>query len=351
MAIGKPEIAVAPGPSWPAPVSPQINERDRASKHFIKTSIVALVPGAAQGATTVLLGHPLDTAKVRMQAAGPHTSRTAVGTMWLMATSEGPRSLYRGAAPPLLMEGIKRSLQFALWDWVRAFAREEPASRRGADGVASSSGDGAWDSARQLTHRGLAGIGNNTFVSGAVVGGVGTLIGCPMHVVKIRTQYQTAADTRNAWTCMRGIYDREGFLGFYSGFRCNVAKDVCFSGMYLGLYAMLRDQRAFQPLPENAAAASVSQAASSARTTKSRAFLAGAIASMATWALLFPLDTIKTLVQAGQSHAILATLRRPTLLYRGLAASLMKAGPVSGVAMAVYEQAWAFMNKRPALCH
>ncbi|KAG5511105.1 hypothetical protein GH5_07312 [Leishmania sp. Ghana 2012 LV757] len=351
MAAGKSEMAAAPGLSWPTPVWPPMKERDWALLHFIKTSFLALVPGAAQGATTVVLGHPLDTAKVRMQAAGPHTSRTTVGTMWLIAASEGPRSLYRGVAPPLLIEGIKRSLQFVLWDWMRAFARGAPASRNSADGAANSDGGGAWDSACKLTHRGLVEIGNNTFMSGALVGGVGTLIGCPMHVVKIQTQYQTAADTRNAWTCMRGIYDQEGFFGFYRGFRYNVAKDVCFSGMYLGLYALLRDQRLFKPLPANAAAATVATTAGPLRTTKARAFLAGAVASMATWTLLFPLDTIKTLVQTRQPHDILATLHRPALLYRGLAASLMKAGPVSGVAMAVYEQTWAFMNKRPPPGH
>ncbi|TPP42810.1 Mitochondrial carrier family protein [Leishmania donovani] len=312
-------MAVA-GPSWPTPIVPPVDEGEWALLHPMKTSLVALIPGAAQGATTVVLGHPLDTAKVRMQSGGPHTCRSTVGTMWLMATAEGPSSLYRGVAPPLLMEGIKRSVQFALWDWMRAFARDASASRNGADGAARGGAGGAWEAVRDCAHCGLVGIGSNSFVCGAVAGGVGTLIGCPMHVIKIQTQCQTAMGTRNAWTCTRSIYDREGIFGFYRGFRCNVAKDVCFAGMYLGLYA-----------------------------TNMCAFLSGAVASMATWGLLFPLDTIKTLVQARQAHAVLSVLRQPALLYRGLAASLIKAGPVSGVAMAVYEQTWAFVNKRPTL--
>ncbi|CBZ24283.1 putative mitochondrial carrier protein [Leishmania mexicana MHOM/GT/2001/U1103] len=337
---------VVASPSWPTSVVPQVDEREWALLHLMKTSLVALVPGAAQGATTVVLGHPLDTAKVRMQAGGPHTCRSTVGTMWSMATAEGPRSLYRGVAPPLLMEGAKRSLQFALWDWMRAFARNAPESCNGADRAARDGAGGAWDAARDGAHGGLVRIGSNSFVCGAVAGGVGTLIGCPMHVIKIQTQCQTAMDTRNAWTCTRRIYHREGLFGFYRGFRYNVAKDVCFAGMYLGLYALLREHPLFEP-PSASTAAETTTTTRPSRKTNMSAFLSGAVASMATWGLLFPLDTIKTLVQARQAHAILSVLRQPALLYRGLAASLIKAGPVSGVAMAVYEQTWAFMNKRP----
>ncbi|CAC9455368.1 putative mitochondrial carrier protein [Leishmania infantum JPCM5] len=341
-------MAVA-GPSWPTPIVPPVDEGEWALLHPMKTSLVALIPGAAQGATTVVLGHPLDTAKVRMQSGGPHTCRSTVGTMWSMATAEGPSSLYRGVAPPLLMEGIKRSVQFALWDWMRAFARDASASRNGADGAARGGAGGAWEAVRDCAHCGLVGIGSNSFVCGAVAGGVGTLIGCPMHVIKIQTQCQTAMGTRNAWTCTRSIYDREGIFGFYRGFRCNVAKDVCFAGMYLGLYAVLREHPVFEPPSASTTAETTTTTTRPSRKTNMCAFLSGAVASMATWGLLFPLDTIKTLVQARQAHAVLSVLRQPALLYRGLAASLIKAGPVSGVAMAVYEQTWAFVNKRPTL--
>ncbi|XP_050340970.1 uncharacterized protein LOC126767543, partial [Bactrocera neohumeralis] len=81
--------------------------------------VVTFLPGAAQGATAVLLGHPLDTAKTRMQTSGPNAQHSALVTIARMARHEGPRSLFRGCTPPLLMEGMKRSLQFALWDTFR----------------------------------------------------------------------------------------------------------------------------------------------------------------------------------------------------------------------------------------
>ncbi|KAG5510621.1 hypothetical protein JKF63_06919 [Porcisia hertigi] len=345
MADVKTELATGLNPSQSISAWSQVNEKIWTLQHLMKTSLVALLPGAAQGATTIVLGHPLDTTKVRMQAFGPHTSRSTVGTMWRMATSEGPRSLYRGVTPPLLMEGVKRSLQFALWDWMRAFATNESVSRNASGSAFSGATGDAWSDVHHFVHRGLVEISSSSFISGAIVGGFGTLIGCPMHVLKIQTQYQTAMDTRNAWTCMRSIYDREGFLGFYRGFRYNLVKDFCFSGTYLGLYATLRDRPFFKLPSATTASETTSTTTSPFQNARATAFLSGAIASMVTWALLFPLDTIKTLVQAQQAHAIRPMLRQPFLFYRGLTASLVKAGPVSGAAMAVYEQTRALVNR------
>lgn len=322
-----------------------VEEGEWALLRLLKTSLIAFLPGAAQGATTVLLGHPLDTAKVRMQAAGPNITKSTFGTMWTMASTEGLRSLYRGAVPPLIMEGAKRSLQFALWDWLQAcnaaaaatvaeVKKEESADRTPRSVMA--------ETARHYAHQTLAYVGGNTFLSGALSGGIGTLIGCPMHVIKIQTQYQTAQDTRNAWTCMKDIYQKEGVRGYYRGFRYNVMKDVCFAGTYLGLYATFRDRGFFQRESSDGTATG---ALGTPRTSHLGAFLSGATASMVTWVLLYPLDTFKTLVQARQAHAIPTILRSPSRLYRGLVASLLKAGPVSGFSMAVYEQVWSLVNK------
>ncbi|KPA77690.1 putative mitochondrial mitochondrial carrier protein [Leptomonas pyrrhocoris] len=330
-----------------------VEEREWALLSLLKMSFVTFLPGAAQGASTVVLGHPLDTAKVRMQAAGPNVMSSTFGTMWSMVSTEGVRSLYRGVAPPLVMEGAKRSLQFALWDWLRAWsttataaAEEEHEKRKrkakaGAKEPCAIAASSFALTTRHYSCQALAYVGGSTFLSGALAGGFGTLIGCPMHVIKIQTQYQTARDTRNAWTCMKDIYRKEGFFGYYRGFRYNVLKDVCFAGAYLGLYANLRDRACFQTESKGAFATALG----APRTSHLGAFLSGASASMATWVLLYPLDTVKTLVQSRQAHAIPAVLRHPARLYRGLAASLFKAGPVSGISMAVYEQTWTTLNK------
>ncbi|KAF5219777.1 hypothetical protein ECC02_007205 [Trypanosoma cruzi] len=296
--------------------------------------ILTFLPGAAQGLTTVALGHPLDTAKTRMQAVGPRASRSFVCTIWSMVRAEGARSLYRGVTPPLVMSATKRSLQFAVWDTFRQH-----------DIQRTSHGDSPSYVSCTFSEI-LAWIGASPFRSGAIAGGFGTLIGCPMHVIKIQTQFSTRCVTKNAWTCAIDIYRNEGFCGYYRGFRYHVVKDIFFASCYLGLYDASRrwlcelfsvfSQQKWGPR------ATVIVGDSTEYFTSQSAFLAGSIASMATWTLLYPLDTIKTIVQARNIGFLQVTdifRREISAMYRGIGVSLVRAGPVSGAAMVVYELA------------
>eukprot|EP00796_Vickermania_ingenoplastis_P012038 gene12038-8291_t len=293
-----------------------------------------VAPGIAQGATTVVLGHPLDTAKTRMQAVGPHAQPSVFQTVILIARHERVRGLYRGAGPPIVMEGAKRGVQFALWD----LFRRHSAAHTDAERQSSSSG-----SQTSFAQGVLGFIGSSTFLSGAVAGGLGTLIGCPMHVIKIQTQYQTCGGTRNAWTCTNDIWRRDGFLGFYRGLGANMLKDVCFAGSYLSMYAHLKTVFHVwlcEPCNTDAAAAAGPTQRHASPTPHPyeplETFLAGSMACMLTWVLLYPLDTIKTLVQSRRVTSITA-VKASNLhfkeAYRGLTASLWRAGPIAGAAM------------------
>ncbi|ESL09537.1 mitochondrial carrier protein [Trypanosoma rangeli SC58] len=295
--------------------------------------IFAFLPGAVHGLATVTLGHPLDTAKTRMQALGPQASSSFLATMWNMARAEGVRSLYRGVTPPLMISATKRSLQFAVWDALR----ESDGQHALPAGTFSSCGGSVFSQAFEW-------VRVSSFLSGAVAGGLGTLIGCPMHVIKIQTQFLTHSVTRNAWTCTLDIYRSEGFRGYYRGFRYHLVKDVFFASCYLGLYDAMKRwlhkiDKAAARLKQGSSTAAI--IGSSGECSKSQlAFLAGSISSMITWTLLYPLDTIKTIVQArnvGFVHVMSIFRQQRTAMYRGLGASLVRAGPVNGAAMVAYE--------------
>ncbi|CCW64603.1 unnamed protein product [Phytomonas sp. EM1] len=237
-----------------------------------------------------------------MQARGPRAGVSIFPTILGMARHEGWRCLYRGVTPPLIMVGTKRSIQFALWDALRANPRDEASpSPSQPHGIEVS-----W-------------LMGNPFLSGAIAGGAGTLIGCPLHVIKIQTQNITRAQSRNSLTSARQIFILEGMRGFYRGFRHHLLKDVCFAGTFLGLYDTLKRHWLFFS------------------NNNFAAFLPGATAAMITWTLLYPLDTIKTLVQARQEHLLYELCTDTRKLYCGLGAALIKAGPIFGVTMVVYE--------------
>lgn len=302
-------------------------------KPWLSDLLLGFIPGIAQGATTVVLGHPLDTAKTRMQAVGPNVRSSVFQTVLTIARQESIWGLYRGAGPPILMEGAKRGIQFALWDIFRSHSSHSSSS----EGIVAPV-----DAASR--HSVLSFIGSSTFVSGAVAGGLGTLLGCPMHVIKIQTQNQTSGGTKNAWTCTQDIWRREGFRGFYRGFTANLIKDVFFAGSYLSLYTHLKAYFHSQ-LCDSGAISSAEMRAVSPSTRGHpyealETFLSGSFACVLTWVLLYPLDTVKTLVQS-RSVSSLKALRPSQMhfrdVYRGLSASLWRAGPIAGAAMIVYE--------------
>ena len=191
--------------------------------------------------------------------------------------------------------------------------------------------------------------------------------------------------------------------GYYRGFPAHVMKDVLFAGTYLGLYESIRvcltpattttsaptdgadkgeggggdDAAAVLPdvasrppllpklnLPESLKGSScdaddddrcASITSPSPRSGNLVVFTAGTIASCITWVFLYPFDTLKTSIQARNALTIRTFisgpngfLSNPLKAYRGLAAALVRAGPVSGLAMVVYESVKANVNATPS---
>ncbi len=65
--------------------------------------VVDILSGCAAGACSTIVGHPLDTLRVRMQTA-PSASRVSVRALLaaMLRSEEGlARALYRGILPPL----------------------------------------------------------------------------------------------------------------------------------------------------------------------------------------------------------------------------------------------------------
>lgn len=295
----------------------------------------AFLPGAAQGLTTVLLGHPFDTAKTRMQALGPTASRSLLQTMRNITRGEGITGLYRAASMPLIMSTTKRSLQFAIWN---AFQEERQNSQKMFSSTFLLQQNNIFSWAKEC-------VGASSFLSGAVAGGVGTIIGCPMHVIKIKTQFSTRTVTKNVWACAVDIYNTDRFRGYYCGFRQHLLRDVFFSGCYLGLYDKIKRwlcKQYMEPV-EASHGPGVTAASRKNKTGYSAtqlAFFAGSFSSAATWTIMYPLDTIKTIIQARNvsfAQVVDIFIKEPSIMYRGLGASLVRAGPICGVAMVVYE--------------
>ena len=83
----------------------QSNTHVQSFVSYINTAESALksfLAGGVGGVCVVLVGHPLDLIKVRMQTAGAGGSTHVLGMLSQTLAKEGVRGIYRGASAPLV---------------------------------------------------------------------------------------------------------------------------------------------------------------------------------------------------------------------------------------------------------
>lgn len=262
--------------------------------HTLKMSVIKeLLPGATAGFTGVLIGYPLDTVKVRMQTGYyPHMLQCIYQT----TIKEGPFAFYRGSIVPFTAITIKRSYQYYLFD---------------------------------ITQKSDYKLIQNPFISGAVSGVMGTPLGCPMHVVKIRMQNSNREQYKHAFDCIRHIYRTEGPIGFFSGFKVNAIKDCCFGGLFLGTIGFLNNHQKKLELNQTPV------------INNMFSLFKGGIAGTFTWSILFPMDTVKTMVQSGLGYQMFKkNVRELGYLYmwRGIQPVLIRTFPASAISVLVYDK-------------
>ena len=77
-------------------------------------SVIAFIAGASYGATSVIVGQPLDTIKTRMQAHAGSLQSSPLAVARDMVRKSGLIGLYRGSAPTFLGGALYRSAQFGV---------------------------------------------------------------------------------------------------------------------------------------------------------------------------------------------------------------------------------------------
>ncbi|OJT08979.1 Mitochondrial carnitine carrier [Trametes pubescens] len=78
-----------------------------------KESIKSFFAGGAGGVAAVLVGHPFDLTKTRLQTAAPGTYTGAVDVVKKALAVDGVKGLYRGVVPPLL--GVTPIFAVSFW--------------------------------------------------------------------------------------------------------------------------------------------------------------------------------------------------------------------------------------------
>ncbi|GMY34200.1 mitochondrial arginine transporter BAC2-like [Fagus crenata] len=277
------------------------------------------VAGGFGGIAGIISGYPLDTLRVRQQQSSKAGS--AVSILRNVMATEGPSALYRGMAAPLASVTFQNAMVFQIYAVLsRAFDRSisatDPPSYKGVA---------------------LGGVGT---------GAVQSLILTPVELVKIRLQLQNNSYTKlhqadpykGPVSVAKSIFKTEGIKGMYRGLTITLLRDAPAHGFYFYTYEYMREQ--LHP-----------GCRKSGQESLNTMLVAGGLAGVASWVSCYPLDVIKTRLQAQSLSSlqkytgIVDCFRRSVkeegyhVLWRGLGTAVARAFVVNGAIFTSYELA------------
>ncbi|KAK4428092.1 Mitochondrial arginine transporter BAC2 [Sesamum alatum] len=277
------------------------------------------VAGGVGGTAGVLAGHPLDTLRIRQQHS---TNGSAFGILRSVVAREGPFALYRGMLAPLASISFQTAITFQSYATLsRAFDKNV-----------------------------TAGDPDPPSYKAVVVGGIGagalqSLVVSPVELVKIRLQLQRKTNEkmkqlgskRGPIDVTRSILRAEGWRGICRGLGITMLRDSPSHGLYFWTYEYTKER--LQP-----------GCRKNGQETLRTMLLAGGLAGVTSWIFCYPLDVLKTRIQAqAQSHSgycgILdcytkcVTKEGYNVLWRGLGTAVARAFLVNGAVFTAYETA------------
>ncbi|KAI0127364.1 solute carrier family 25 member 45 [Xylariales sp. AK1849] len=272
--------------------------------------------GYLSGAVGILIGNPLDLIKVRLQAKDAIGSQTATS---LARQFEGASSLITGTAAPVLGYGALNALLFV------SYNRSEAAINKTFSLLPN-----LW----------------TAWIAGAIGGLATWVVSTPTELIKCRAQL--ASPPASSWNIARKVVRSEGVRGLYFGGVVTALRDSIGYGFYFWSYELSTQFMASATRDE------------SPTQNAARVLLCGGLAGVVTWASIFPLDVIKTRVQAqtfaSDTRPLLESPIRPyrrlgavdmakeaykeggaRVFFRGLTICSIRAFIVNAVQWAVYE--------------
>ncbi|ERT00877.1 solute carrier family 25 (mitochondrial carnitine/acylcarnitine transporter), member 20/29 [Sporothrix schenckii 1099-18] len=266
--------------------------------------------GYISGAAGILIGNPLDLVKVRLQAGGdarlgPLGGSGAAGPRAASSGAARPSFFQRtaalatGAAAPVLGYGALNALLFVSYRQAETFLIGTPLSPSGELPASPPPQTSA----------------ATTWVAGAAAGLATWIVSAPTELIKCRAQLALAGPVPSAsspsasqtpgqaqaapskspssWSIARQVWRAEGLRGFFLGGSVTALRDSIGYGFYFWSYLLATD--AWRRYEQGGRDVDVS-----ASTTPSAAatLMCGGLAGVVTWASVFPLDVVKTRVQA-----------------------------------------------------
>lgn len=228
-----------------------------------------LTAGTTGGIAQVLVGQPFDIVKVRMQTSAKGTYSGMLDCAGGILRNEGPLAFYKGTLTPLLGIGACVSIQFGVLEYTKRYFTAQ--NIRGGIGAEQSA---ALSTPQLLVAGSLAGLGNG-FVSGPVE-----------HIrIRLQTQSNTNPVYRGPFDAIKKIATKYGIRGIYKGQNVTFLREATGYGVYFWTYEKLVQREMAQ------------KGIRREQISPGSAILYGAAAGYALWAVIYPIDMVKSRMQ------------------------------------------------------
>lgn len=308
----------------------------------------AVVCALSASYISTFAGYPLDSLKSRLQTI--KTPITVPRLAAIVYREEGVIGFYRGLWIPLMTISFVRAASFTIYTRTKEYFRDRHLLTR--DSMIDASLVGG--------------------VSGAMSGALISFGSAPFELVKVRRQLEyTIAQTKGqhldkppgTMEAVKEIFRTNGVSGLYTGFRLHFVRDTLGTALYFLEYDGMRhllgrdrmgeqgDTPAWLPIHQSLVP-----------------FFCGSLSGVTSWALIYPLDVVKTKVQqralAGETYrGPLETLHRlvrgpdpahpktflagMARIYRGLGVSAVRSITTHGLLWTLFDAVSNYIDRLP----
>lgn len=282
-----------------------------------------LTAGTVGGAAQLIVGHPFDTIKVKLQSqptplpGQPPRYSGAMDAVRQTLAAEGPRGLYKGMGAPLATVAAFNAVLFSVRGQMEALLRSEP-------GVPLTVG-------QQV----VAGAGAGLSVS---------FLACPTELIKCRLQAQSALAGAGTATVAvkyggpmdvaRHVISEAGVRGLFKGLVPTLGREVPGNAAMFGVYEAVKQYLAGGKDTSGLGRGSL--------------VMAGGIAGASFWFLVYPTDVVKSVIQvddykspkySGSINAFKKIVATEGVkgLYKGFGPAMARSVPANAACFLAYE--------------
>ncbi len=281
------------------------NHSHPSKSHKINTILLSMVSSGLAELVTV----PIDTVKVHLQAnisqSIPSKTNPILRSVKEIYRYDGIKGFYRSSVASVGRQMLSGGVRMGLFDWINLYWKKDTYTT--SQKIISNMGQGA------------------------ICGVVSSSISMPFDLVKTRVQaVQGTSQNMGVTGMIKYVWKQHGLVGFYHGYRQTMERSVSISMIQMPVYFTIQEFLKSQDKLN--------------LDLNLRSTLSTIGATLATTALVYPIDMVKTQIQySGTNRGTLGTMKYLIQthgirsLYRGCLVGFSRAFPQFWLTSLFYE--------------